>query len=231
MKKIAVITLATVSLVGCGTTALMERSEDIKSQPQMLITTDGDFWGFGKEGTFDLAGQYIGKYSRSASGSTWFNTISTNEGDMIAEITRVNTGTTWQLICSGGGTSVNLGMLSFGGGDPYRCDIKLEGQSVGEYEMAPKAMAISLDAAKYETGIVRINDNHFNVKSVHKGEGSFMTVEKPLGYAFEQGTKTIAAAQTNGFLSLQILPELDDNRKDLVVVGTIASALSWRPED
>ena len=231
MKKLAVYSIVAASLVGCGTTALMERSEDIKSQPQLLINTDGDFWGFGKEGSFDLAGEYKGKYSRSASGSTWFNTISTNEGDMVAEITRVNTGKTWQLICSGGGTSVNLGMLSFGGGDPYRCDIQVDGQSVGEYEIAPKEMAISIDLAKYETGIVRINDRHFNVKSVHKAEGMFMTVEKPLGYIFEQGTETVAAVQTNGMLSLQMLPELADSNKDLVVVGSIASALSWRPED
>lgn len=57
-----------------------------------------------------------------------------------------------------------------------------------------------------------------------------MTVEKPLGYVFEQGTQSIAAVQTNGLLSLQTLPDLSADKQDLIAVGSIASALSWRPE-
>lgn len=231
MKRIILSALTASVLAGCGSTALMVKSDEIKSQPEMLIKTDGDFWGLGQKGTFDLVGKYTGKYDRSASSSTWFNTISTNEGDMVAEITRTDNGKKWQLICSGGATSVNISGISFGNSDPYRCDIKFAGKLVGEYEIAPTSAAISIDPARYESGFVRIANNHFNVKSVHEAEGSIMKIEKPLGYNFQQGTQTVAAAQTNGMLSLQMLPDLDADKQDLIVVGTIASALSWRPEE
>ena len=58
-----------------------------------------------------------------------------------------------------------------------------------------------------------------------------MSVEKPLGYSFKQVSQEVAAAQTNGMLTLQMMPELNDDEKDTLVIGTIASALSWRPEE
>ncbi|PKH07002.1 hypothetical protein [Moritella sp. Urea-trap-13] len=230
MKKIILPVLAATLISGCGSVALMTKTSELKAQPEMLIKTDGDFWGLGQEGSFDIAGKYTGKYDRSSSGSTWFNTVSTTEGDMVAEITRTDNGDTWVLVCSGGGTSVNIGGLSFGGNDPYRCDISVDSKTVGEYEMKSSSAAISLDVAKYESGVVRINNEHLNVKSVHKSDDLFMTVENPLGYVFEQGTQSIAAVQTNGLLSLQTLPDLSADKQDLIVVGSIASALSWRPE-
>lgn len=231
MKKIILPVLAASLISGCGSVALMSKTNELKAQPEMLIKTDGDFWGLGQEGNFDIAGKYTGKYDRSSSGSTWFNTISTTEGKMVAEITRVDNGKTWGLVCSGGGTSINFGSLSFGGNDPYHCDINMDGVIVGEYEMKPTSAAISLDVAKYESGVVRINNEHLNVKSVHSSDDLFMTVEKPLGYVFEQGTQSVAAVQTNGLISLQTLPDLPVDKQDLIIVGSIASALSWRPEE
>jgi len=231
MKNLILSVLAVSVLSGCGSVALMTKTSELNAQPEMLIKTDGDFWGLGQEGSFDIVGQYTGKYDRSSSGSTWFNTISTKEGDMVAEITRTDNGKKWTLVCSGGGTSINVGGLSFGGNKPYSCDINRDGVMIGEYEMKPSSAAISLDVAKYESGIVRINNEHLNVKSVHKSDDLFMTVEKPLGYVFEQGTQSVAAVQTNGLLSLQMLPDLSTDKQDLIIVGSIASALSWRPEE
>lgn len=230
MKKLILPFISVTLMSGCGSVVLMSKSSELQSQPEMLIKTDGDFWGLGQKGSFDVAGKYTGKYDRSSSGSTWFNTISTTEGDMVAEITRKDNGNTWVLVCRGGGTSVNVGGLSFGGNNPYRCDINSNGKTVGEYEMKPSSAAISLDLAKYESGVVRIDSAHLNVKSVHKSDDLFMPVEKPLGYVFAQGTHSIAAVQTNGLLSLQTLPDLAQSEQDLIVVGAIASALSWRPE-
>lgn len=222
--------MTTLILSGCGGVAMMTKTSEFSAQPEMLIKTDGDFWGLGQEGTFDIVGQYTGKYDRSSSGSTWFNTISTTDGDMVAEITRTDNGKSWLLVCSGGSTSIEFGSLSFGDADPYRCDISVAGQVVGEYEMKDSSAAITLDVAKYESGFVRINNQHLNVKSVHESDDLFIAVENPLGYVFEQGTQSVAAIQTNGLLSLQMLPKLVADKQDLIIVGSIASALSWRPE-
>lgn len=106
----------------------MDRTDAVKAQPEMLIKTDGDFWGFGADGHFDFAGKYKGKYSRSASNSSWFNRISFKEGSMGAEVTRIDSGETWLLNCTGGGMSVNYMGVDFGGNDPYTCDITQDGK-------------------------------------------------------------------------------------------------------
>lgn len=230
MKKLILTLLTSALLSGCGSIALMTKSDELKAQPEMFIKTEGDFWGLGQQGSFNIADKYTGKYDRSASGSSWFNTINTTDGDMVAEITRIDNGNTWILVCNGGGTSIDFGSLSLGGDDPYRCAINIDNKLVGEYEMKADSALITLDVAKYETGFVRINNQHLNVKSVHSSDDLFIAVEKPLGYVFEQGTQSVAAVQTNGLLSVQMQDNLKDDKQDLIIVGAIASALSWRPE-
>lgn len=231
MKKSICALLISSALFGCGSTVNMTTSDAVAAQPKLMLKTDGTFWGFGPEGSFDLAGLYQGKYSRSASTSSWFNTINTKEGEMVAEVTRKDNGKTWTLVCSGGGTSVDLGSFSFGGNGPYVCEISENGKSVGEYQMARKSEAISLSTAKKETGFIRLDSTHFNVESIHDGEGLMMSVDNPLGYSFSRGSIEVAAAQINGAITLQTLANLPRAEMDTLALGTVASALSWRPQE
>ncbi|MCL9776374.1 VV20781 family protein [Vibrio methylphosphonaticus] len=231
MKKSICALVISSALFGCGSTVNMKKSDAISTQPELTLKTDGTFWGFGPEGSFDIAGLYHGKYSRSASTSSWFNTINSKEGDMVAEVTRTDGGETWTLICSGGGTSVDIGSFSFGGNGPYLCQISEAGQAVGEYEVARKSEAISLSTAKKEIGFIRLGCTHFNVESIHDGEGLLMSVDNPLGYRFSRGSQEIAAAQTNGAITLQTLANLPDADMNTLALGTVASALSWRPQE
>ncbi|MFA0088477.1 hypothetical protein [Vibrio sp. 10N.261.51.F12] len=231
MKKSICALIISSALFGCGSTVDMKKSDAVSAQPELILKTDGTFWGFGPEGSFDIAGLYQGKYSRSASTSSWFNTVNNNQGDMVAEVTRIDSGETWTLICSGGGTSVDVGSFSFGGNDPYICQINEAGQTIGEYEVAQKSEAISLSTTKKEIGFIRLRKTHFNVESIHEGEGLLMSVEHPLGYSFSRGSQEIAAAQTNGAITLQTLANLPDSEMDTLILGTVASALGWRPQD
>ncbi|WP_181137223.1 hypothetical protein [Vibrio hyugaensis] len=229
MKKFTL--LAPLFLMGCGGLAIMDRTDVVKAQPEMLVKTDGDFWGFGADGQFDFAGKYKGKYSRSASNSSWFNSVSFKEGAMGAEVTRVDNGETWLLSCTGGGMSINYMGVDFGGNDPYTCQITQDGVKVGEFAMEPKSALIDISLEKKETGVVRVGNTHFNVETVHTSPDSVMAVDIPLGYSFKQGTQEIAAVQTNGTIAVQMLPKLNNKQKDVVAIGAIASALSWRPEE
>jgi hypothetical protein len=209
----------------------MEKSEAVKLQPELQITTSGDFWGLGQNGTFDVVGLYKGKYSREASDSSWFDTVSIKDGEMVAEITRLDSNESWQLVCSGGGVKVTYMNVDFGGNSPYRCSITQDNTKVGEFQMASQGSMINLSIAKKEVGTVRLGSIHYNIESIHTSDDLMMAVERPLGYSFKQGTEEVAAAQTNGILTLQMLDDLPENQKNIIVVGTIASALSWRPED
>ncbi len=106
LQSVALFSVAAM-LTACGSVAIMSKSDLIKQQPEMIIKTDGDFWGLGQDGTFDLTGLYKGQYSRHASNFSWFDTISTSKGEMAANITNTQNNQMWTMSCSGGGTSVN----------------------------------------------------------------------------------------------------------------------------
>ncbi|WP_159652632.1 hypothetical protein [Vibrio atypicus] len=231
MKKHIAILFSVLGLTACGSLAIMDKSEAVKAQPELLIKTDGDLWGLGGDGQFTMGGLYEGKYSRDASSSTWFNTISTKDGSMGAEITRKDNSESWVLSCSGGGTSVNVGMMQFGGNAPYTCDISSKGQSVGNFTIAAEDKMINFGTEKKETGHININGKRFEVETVHTGTNLMMPLENPLGYSFKLNGKEVAAVQTNGILTVQWLPEMSQEQQDILAVGAIASALSWRPAE
>ncbi len=148
MKKSICALLISSALFGCGSTVNMTTSDAVAAQPKLMLKTDGTFWGFGPEAVLILP-DCIKVNTRAvlplALGSI---PLIPKEGEMVAEVTRKDNGKTWTLVCSGGGTSVDLGSFSFGGNGPYVCEISENGKSVGEYQMARKSEAISLSTAK-----------------------------------------------------------------------------------
>ncbi len=231
MKKLLLVLTPLLTLTACGSVAIMDKSDAVNQQPELMIKTDGDFWGLGQEGTFDIAGLYRGKYSRDSSSSTWFDTISFKNGELAAEIIRVDSDQVWNLVCSGGGTSVNYMGVDFGGNKPYRCSISQKGEQLGEFVLESQSGMIKVSLEKKEAGYIQVGSKKYDVETVHSSKDLLMSVEKPLGYSFKQASQEVASAQTNGMLSLQMLPDLNDAEKDILVIGTIASALSWRPEE
>ncbi|CAK3085601.1 Lipoprotein [Vibrio crassostreae] len=231
MKKLFFVVITLSTLTACGSVAIMDKSGAVSTQPELIVKTDGDLWGLGEEGTFDISGMYQGKYSRNSSSSTWFDTVSFKDGELAAEITRNDNGQIWNLVCSGGGTSVSYMGVDFGGNKPYRCSVSQNNEKVGEFVLEPQAGIIKVSLEKKEAGHIRVGSIKYDVETVHSSKDLLMSVEKPLGYSFKHGSQEVAAAQTNGMLTLQMLPELNDAEKDTLVIGTIASALSWRPEE
>ena len=69
MNKHLLVSAMALALTACGSTAIMDKSAAVKAQPELNIKTDNNLWKLGREGTFDIAGMYKGKYSRSASSS------------------------------------------------------------------------------------------------------------------------------------------------------------------
>ena len=66
MKKFLFVVTPLFALTACGSVAIMDKSDAVNQQPELMVKTDGDFWGLGQEGTFDIAGMYQGKYSRNS---------------------------------------------------------------------------------------------------------------------------------------------------------------------
>lgn len=231
MKKLVV--LSVMALTGCvAGTATIKKPDGLQDQPPQVLKTEGAFWGLGRKGTFQLGQEYSGRYDRNASSSSWLGDfISTSKSSMAAEVVNNQTEQRWQLVCSGGGTGVNLSIFSFGGGDPYSCDI-YQGQSkVGRYQISENKKLLDLGPTGKVTGQFNLGTLRYRFESVHEAEGSFIPVDTALGYYFYSGGQLVAAVQTNGAISLQHKPLQDVTKKDALVLGMVASALSWRTSE
>lgn len=233
MKKLTLLLSSVLVLSGCvGTTAQIKVPDSLQGAEKQTLTTEGDFWGLGKRGTFDFGTDYNGRYDREASGSSWFGGfIDTNKGAMAAEITNKQSQQSWQLACKGGGTSLNVGILSFGGDNTYSCDIFQDEQKQGQFVLKPDSSLISMGPTQKVSGNLKFNSLNYSIKSVHLAQGSFIPLDEPLGYSISRAGREIAIIQTNGAISLQHQPVNSQQQKDALAIATVASALSWRPKN
>ncbi|WP_459681822.1 VV20781 family protein [Vibrio comitans] len=226
MKKITLALLVTSTLFGCASTAMMVKTDAVAAQPIVPITVDGKFGGFGQQGTFKVADLYSGRFSRDATKSSWFGVVGSSDSDMVATIDSTS-GHHWKIQCSGEQSSFNLGSIAMSDSDPFQCEITQDGTTVGHYQI--KTEKTMLGASK-ELGFVTLNGTKIELAAVKKAEGSAFEGGQPLGYSFTLDGKEIAATQTNGSMTLQMLPKITEKQQDAIVVGSIASALSWRPD-
>ena len=210
-------------------TASIKVPEPLENSTVYQLITQSEYWGLGMDGIFDLAGLYTGKYQRSASSSSYFDDFVTNkEGTMLAEVINSKTGVSWILSCHGGGTGVNIGNFSFGGDDPYVCEItNRSGNIVGSYSLTKSGGVIDFGPSGKVNGTLTLSEKTYEIESIHEMEGSFIPVDHPLGYYIKSQGKVVAAVQVNGRITLQS----DDNDLDSYAIATVASALSVRPEE
>ncbi|OBT12138.1 hypothetical protein A9264_03085 [Vibrio sp. UCD-FRSSP16_10] len=227
MKKLMLGVIVASSLVGCASNAIMVKADDVAAQPVLPVSVDGKFGGFGDEGSFKVADLYSGRFTRDSSKSSWFGVVGSSKGGMVAQLDSKD-GQHWKIECSGKQSGLNLGGIDFSGSDPFKCDITKDGTSVGSYQITAKR---SLMGASEETGFVTLNGTKIELAAVKKAQGSAFEAGEPLGYAFTIDGKEVADTQTNGSISIQMLPDLTQAQRDTIVVGSIASALSWRPEN
>ncbi|UTW47806.1 hypothetical protein [Bacterioplanoides sp. SCSIO 12839] len=219
-----------LSLTACSAKlASIKVPADLATQAPQALTTDGEFWGLGMDGTFDLAGLYHGKYDREASGSSYFGDfISNDEGSMAAEVVNSQSQQRWLLNCAGENTSVNLGGLSFGGDSPYECEVtSADKNKVGNFILKKSSGLIDFGPTGKVSGSLTLDGKRFEVESIHDMEGSFIPSDQPLGYYIKKNGQTVAAIQVNGRITLQS----DGADMDAYAIATVASSLSVRPEE
>ncbi|MGS2724668.1 VV20781 family protein [Porticoccus sp. GXU_MW_L64] len=226
----SILLVAVLALAGCGASIGQIKVPDtLAQQEKMILETEGEFWGLGRKGTFTLSNQYSGSYDREASGiSILGDLVKSDKGAMAAEVVNNVTGERWKLACHGRDTSVNVGVLSLGGDNPYGCTIFQNEKSVGTFELKKSGGVLDFGPAGKVEGSVKLGDTNYTIASVHKAEGSVISLEQPLGYYVYTNKQEVAAIQVNGVISLQHLPLKSQQERDLLAVTTVASALSWR---
>lgn len=216
------------ALSGCVTTAVMEKSAAINDLPSVAVSVDGKFGGFGSDGTFKIADMYHGQFSRDASNSKWFGISGTKQSGLVALIQKEGTEQSWKLACHGEQSNLTLGGLNMSGSEPFSCDIYSGDKKVGLYTIKAEH---SLMGTSKETGSIQIQGTSLQLAAVKRAQGAAFDTSTPLGYSFKLNGQEVAATETNAHVSIQMMESLTADQKDAVVVGSIASALSWRPEN
>lgn len=227
--KSSLLLAACLPLAACTPQlAKVQAPSHLSKQPEQLLTTSGKFWGLGLDGTFNLDNLYSGQYSRSAGNSSYFgNLISRAKGTMAAEVVNNSSGDSWILSCKGGGTSLNIGILSLGGDKPYTCTIQdKQKNKVGSFSIKKAGGLISAGPTGQVKGSLSFGGKTYAMKSLHKAQGSFIPIDQALGYQFSYNGRAVAVVQVNGRISLQS----DGKNMDAYAIATIASGLSLRPE-
>lgn len=206
--------------------------EHLQDDAEMLLTSDGDFWGLGSKGTFDLAGQYSGKFDREAHNASWAdNLFEVKESSMLAEVVNNNSGSKWILNCSGKVTNVNSGMITFTDEENYTCDILQSGRRLGTFVLKRFQDSSGFAPSGKVDGEITLNSLIFTIESVHDFVGGLLPTEYPIGYSVRNNGKVIGIIQTNGRISLRADDQLSEDEMDLLVISTVASALSWRVKE
>lgn len=222
--------LSVLLLIGCITTqALIRVPENLQSSEEMIMETKGAFWGFGMDGQFDLAGLYSGQYDRRAHNVSWFDDlVETKENGMVAEVLNNSSGERWLLNFSSSFSKVNIGNITIGDDDAYTGDILKSGRKQGTFIL--KKSGKGFEPSGKVSGKITLNDLQFTVESVHDLEGGLIPTDWPSGYYVKRNEEVVAVIQTNGRISLRLDEQLSEREKDLMVIATVASALSLREE-
>ena len=204
---------------------------NLAQYPAVPLETTGAFWGFGNKGNYSLGKNYTGKFDRSASGTSFLGGfVSNNKTSIAASVENKTTGNNYVVACAGGGTSLNLGLLSLGGSKAgtFECTISQKNKQIGTYILESDSGFIG-PAGKVK-GSLKMGSIAYSVESVHEAEGLLVPVDQPLGYYVKDGSKTIGVIQSNGRLSLQNQP-LSAAKMDALVATLIASGLRIPEEE
>ena len=205
--------------------------DSLAKYPVVALKTTGKFWGFGNDGNYTLGTKYTGKFDRSASGTSFLGGfVSNNKTSIAASVENKTTGKNYIVACAGGGTSLNLGLLSLGGkkDGQFDCTISLNKKQVGTYLLESDSGFIG-PSGKVK-GSLKLGNIAYSVESVHKAGSSPIPVDQALGYYVKDSNLTIAVIQANGGLSLQNAP-LPDSKMDALVAVLVASGLRIPAEE
>lgn len=226
-SNLLLVILSAFLLSACGNIvkfAKVDVPSNIAKGNVLKIKTSGEFWGFGKEGTFSVADNYTGSFNRDASGFSIISTIKSDSTSLFASLVNKKTNKSYSTTCSG--SNFEIGPLSLGGDADFECKITSGNKNVGSFVLnKPRSIVGSLISSNKVSGFIKVGSISYKIESVHKSKDLLIPSEYPLGYIIKKGGKTVGIVQTQGVLSLQHIPLVDESNIDALVLSAVIGGL------
>ncbi len=220
---LAVASLGFLSACASVQITKVKPPQNLADKPVLQLETSGGLLGgLGSKGDFTLGSNYSGSFKRLASKNA-LGRLSGSRSELTATIINKGTGQEYQLNCASGSVEID-GPVGLKVQENFTCSIDLNGQQVGNYEIAEADGGIMGPQGAVKGGI-QIGDVQYSLFSVHQAEGMLIPSEKPLGYIIKKHDTAVAVIQVQG-AKFSLQPDtLADKETDALVIATIASTL------
>jgi hypothetical protein len=220
----ATIVLAALVAAGCAAlpAARMALPRSLAVAPQETLRGLGG----GREGSFNLPGA-SGRFERSATRLSWFDLVERHRATARYTL-RWADGRENEARCKGRETGVAVGVIA-GRAQPFELVCDWPGSAL-TLQLADRGFVGAGAGTRSERrGRLRGAGVELELQSVHRVEGSPLTLDAPIGYVVRQGGVPVGAIELNGGSPHLWRPPAGDALHEPVTLALLALALVWDP--
>jgi hypothetical protein len=223
-RCVPIAMLAVATLAGCVTVARMVVPAGMSERAERVEVTG---LGTGTRGRTAVLGQSL-EFTRGATRLALFDeTVVTDRGRVDFSL-QAGGQPAWPVNCGMKQRSVTLGVLGFDA-KPFAFECTLGG-------VTPATLSVQESRAGVRTlkaerrGELRFDGRIVALRSVHEVQGGALPLAVPIGYAFEEAGRPVAAVEINGVTPVLLLPGAGDaSLRQRVLQAALALALLWDP--
>lgn len=217
--------LAAILLSGCAA-AQMRLPDNLAGASR----TEFDGIGGWSSGAFE-AGDYSGRYRRSAERLTYLDTVVEGRGHSAFTLAGPDMPEAIDGRCRMRETSLDLGVVEVTTRPmAYRCTFEAGGAPLDAWLELQEFNGSGAAMTRYERrGRMALEGETIDIRSVHHIAGTSMPVLTPIGYVFEQRGRPVGAVELNGRPALVVEPGASPALRRTLTLAALALGVFWDP--
>lgn len=220
----AVAVLAVATLSGCVTVARMVIPTGLSERAERVEVTG---LGAGTRGRTTVLGQSL-EFTRSASRLALFDERLVTDRGRVYFTLQAAGQPALPVNCGMKQRSVTLGVVGFEA-KPFAFECTLGGPTPATLSVQEGRSGVRTLKAE-RRGELRFDGRSVALRSVHEVQGGALPLAAPIGYAFEEAGRPVAAVEINGLTPVLLLPATGGAAlRQRVLQAALALALLWDP--
>ena len=214
--------LGALALAGCA-------SAQMRLPDNLATASRTEFDGIGGWATGRYtAGQWSGRYERSAETLSYLVPLTENRGH--SEFTLAAAGAEpLEGRCRMRENSLDLGLVEVTTRPmAYRCEFRAGGRPLPAFLELQETTDGPIN--RYERrGRIELDGEAVNIRSVHHLAGTKLPTSTPIGYVFEQRGRPVGAVELNGRPALVVEPGASPQLERTLTLAALALGVFWDP--
>lgn len=221
---VAATVVAALLLAACAAPrpARMERPPGLQALPEERLEGAGG----GRSGRFAL-GSFEGRFERSADRLGLFDDAVARERASVRMSWRGADGQPAELACKAAQTTASAGIVS-GAVQPLAVECTMGAERRGVMRLESRAAAAG--TRQERQGRWTSGNVAFDIRSVHRFEGSALPQPAPVGYVISREGAVVGAVDLNGLRPRVWRPAEGAPAREDVTIALVALALLWDAE-